>query len=148
MTTTSISRLTAATALGLVAALLFADLAAASKRTVTRFQGSRDQVRSACANVGGELIEGSNFTMCNNLSNDTTVECDDRGSCVGGSRPTQRFGFGSVVVGGGTYYSTTPSLSETGTGPAAGAAPPASDPPAPTPEPDQDDPPSDPPIIN
>lgn len=71
---------------------------AALARTVTHFRGTRDQVRAACANVGGDLIEGSNYTMCENSKNDTTVECNDKGNCTGGSHPKRVGQFGGAAA--------------------------------------------------
>ena len=45
------------------------------------FTGTRDQVRSACSQAGGELVEGSKTTTC--LGNGRGVTCDDANKCIG-----------------------------------------------------------------
>ena len=51
------------------------------------FAGTRDQVRTACAAVGGELREDASSTGCTN-KNGTIVVCTDDGGCAGsGSGP-------------------------------------------------------------
>lgn len=99
--------------IGVLHGLVLTDEALA--RTVTKFRGTRDQVRAACAQVGGDLIEGSNYTMCENSKNDTTVECNDKGNCIGGSHP-KRLGSFDTAVG-----LPPQSLSEQSSGPATPA---------------------------
>ena len=48
------------------------------------FGGTRDQVRTACAKVGGDLMDGPGSTTCFNNKNGTGVTCYNDGTCDGG----------------------------------------------------------------
>lgn len=109
------------------------------------FGGTRDQVRAACSDVGGDLIEGTDsmgggFSMCVNKGNNTGVTCGDDGQCIGsGPRASS---FGSLLFGAGAVVThaapAAPGMSLSGpnddSGASAGApAPSAPNPPAPPP---------------
>lgn len=57
---------------------------------VVKFGGTRDQVRSACASSGGELVEGKDHTVC--LGETTGVACWDDGECIGTGPRTASYG--------------------------------------------------------
>lgn len=58
--------------------------AAFATRYSITFHGTRAQVRSACAKVGGMTEEGANYTACSNPTSGNTVTCDNKGVCTGG----------------------------------------------------------------
>jgi hypothetical protein len=95
------------------------------------FGGTRDQVRTACAKVGGEVIEGKDSngigtTAC--LSKTTGLVCGDDGKCsASGSGPMPRTAsFGDVLLFGAYApskpYTPPQSLIESSSD-SAGAAP-------------------------
>lgn len=64
-----------------------------------QFSGTRDQVRKACAQVGGVINEGGNYTSCYNPNKGTGVSCGDDGKCGGGGPgPMPRIGMGSFQI--------------------------------------------------
>jgi hypothetical protein len=77
---------------------------------VKHFNGTRDQVRTACANVGGELIEGTDSkgvgtSMCINKDKGTGVVCGDDGKCSGSGPRTASYGiFQMPGLSGGMNY--------------------------------------------
>ncbi|HEY9011700.1 MAG TPA: hypothetical protein VIN06_11840 [Devosia sp.] len=63
------------------------------------FAGTRDQVRSACAAVGGALLDGQGATHCFNNKNGTAVSCYDDGKCDGsGPGPQPRVQVGMIAL--------------------------------------------------
>ena len=72
---------TIAALFGMIAVL--AAVPAAQAITNTQFPGTRDQVRTGCAKVGGELIEGHDHSTCLNNKDGTGVTCDDSKQCWG-----------------------------------------------------------------
>jgi hypothetical protein len=76
---------------GVVALLTAADFADA-KVKIKHFKGTRDQVRAACAEQGGELIESPTHTTCLG-TNGRGVTCGDDGNCVGTSRTEETSGW-------------------------------------------------------
>lgn len=77
----------AAITLGLLAVFFAVDVAEAKWR-LSRFSGSRSQVRHACVGEGREMSDGFDrngvgYTMCIDTINNTGVVCGSEGSCVG-----------------------------------------------------------------
>jgi hypothetical protein len=87
---------------------------------IKNFNGTRDQVRTACANVGGDLTEGIDsagigVTSCINKNNNTGVVCGDDGKCTGtgprtstGFMPKAPLATGSLATGTSTPVAPTP----------------------------------------
>jgi hypothetical protein len=92
---------TLATAVALMSAVGVAE----AKTKVIHFKGTRDQVRTACADQGGTLVEGADHTWCGK-DNGSGVACWDDGRCIG-SGPARTFGAGSIRVQPGSSWQAT-----------------------------------------
>jgi hypothetical protein len=75
---TKIDTFTKTAATGLVALLCFTAITFAAP--VKQFEGSRAEVRAACAGEGTTLIEGASYSLCVSATSD--VICDDEGICA------------------------------------------------------------------
>jgi hypothetical protein len=83
---------------------------------VKNFSGTRDQVRTACASVGGDLIEGVDSkgigtSTCINGGNNTGVTCGDDGKCTGSGPRTASWGIYELPGLSGGINSYTPGSS-------------------------------------
>ncbi len=101
-------------ALGLGTLLAIADSGTAYA-WVKSFSGTRNQVRTACAEVGGELIEGVDgkgigTSACINSDKGTGVVCGDDGKCHGSGPRTASYGV-LMPFGIGNYVQGSPSPS-------------------------------------
>ena len=97
------------------------------------FPGTRDQVRAACAAVGGDLHDGQGQTHCFNGKNGTGVSCYDDGTCDGsgpGPMPRVRIGMIDLTIVLGTKekpeFPPVPESETAGSSDGSGAAPAAS----------------------
>lgn len=61
----------------------FLSVGSANAAFFTEFDGTRDQIRTACAAPGMEIVEGSSATYCINNVNGITITCTDAGICTG-----------------------------------------------------------------
>ena len=69
----------------LMSGLVAAATSAYAEDKVTKFAGTRQQVRNACASLGdaGLLEDHGGKTTCTNVSNGNEVTCDNNMQCTG-----------------------------------------------------------------
>lgn len=68
---------------------------------VIKLDGTRDQVRAACKEQGGRVIESPTTTICMNDDKGTAVECDNDGKCFG-TAPRSQIGNKTLLKSGET----------------------------------------------
>lgn len=77
-----------------------------STAKVIKLEGSREQVRAACKEQGGRVIESPTTTICMNDDKGTAIECDNDGKCFG-TAPGRQIGKNTLPQTGGTTSTKT-----------------------------------------